>query len=256
MPARVCTDCGGAVADAQPPYQDLCIRCGGTRETVQLVSVELGLPIFGPRGGRIHMVEQHGRVRVMLEIGQDDTAEVLRDAIPLAIQWRRLLKECQGAPAAVGGSTELLALLDVMQSSGNKSYQDIADRINVRVTALLRTWWEFRRDTQDGVTQYIDAPADVELLLRDLVSYRNILLSEGEPDAESGPVDRRQFALAHARGLLEIVLPTQKAASQVIADAQNRLAGGKSPFGPGYPVSGPRIRELLRHWRQKGAAIT
>lgn len=93
------------------------------------------LPIFSESGVRIRIIELDGHLRIMIEVGEKSTNRQIRDAIPLALEWRDRLLEWQG-PWIKGGSNEFLERL-LREHDRGISYAALARKINQRLSDLL-----------------------------------------------------------------------------------------------------------------------
>ena len=76
--------------------QPSCVFCDVPGEPARDVWLDVGLPVANRSGVRIDVIELGGWKYVVQRLDDDTTADQLREAIPLAMQWRDLLLDAQG----------------------------------------------------------------------------------------------------------------------------------------------------------------
>lgn len=126
-------------------YPGLCLKVVGTSddaEQLQLANPDLDL--WTDADIPIYLVEENNRLRVMIDVGENDKSSDLRAAIPLALKWRDRLVEWQGT-TRTGSSYFLEELCDLHKKK--ISYQEIANH----VTGLIR---EDVRKCSAYITEY------------------------------------------------------------------------------------------------------
>ena len=221
---RVCAGCNERVSLSAP--KTLCIKCAGVRFPAQIVGIDYNLPLVSDDGVFVRLVEIDGWQRVMLELGEDTSHQALRNAIPLALQWRERLFEAQG-PWMDGGDTPFLEQLSRWNAAG-ASYGRLAEKINERAAALVREAVEYQaayEAVQSTITSMVD-----------LVAWWKT--ARVEP-----------FALDHARDLLRAVKVDEHDIQESLQEGMRRIKDGRPPFAKGAPVDRDKMIAVLRTWR-------
>ena len=138
----------------------------------------------------IRVVEIDKRLHVLLDVGEDITHEDLRNAIPLALQWRDRLLEWQG-PWMGGGANYFYYQLDHRQRTG-ATYSELAERINKRIADCLHEHIRYLQEYEDFIKEAEAAQPKFKL-------YQDYFLWALQKQNE---FSNNQFALDHARDYL------------------------------------------------------
>ena len=201
------------------------MKVQGVSEKAELFLIQNYKLPTSSNGVLIHVIEIEGHLRVMIDVSENTTHNDLRDAIPLALEWRNRLLEYQG-PWLWSGENSFLEELHTRHRNG-QSYAELAERINQKVTDCLQKYYQY-------VVAYYKA---VQSQFKTL----DFPLLKLTPNA---------FALDYARMLLQFVSLRDEEISEYLQIALERIAAGEQPSDRDYPVSGEKLRETLRSWRQ------
>jgi len=184
-----------------------------------------------PSGVLFHVVEGSGKLRLMLEVLEDTTTPQLRDAIPVALEWRDRILSWQG-PHTGGGGNQFLMSLDRDHKRG-QTYMEIADAINKKVETYLYQHFEFDQEYQTALPTF-----------KTWGDQGDWLHSKDVPERLG-----RSFALFHARGLLQAIRVKDAEIDGFLKYGLKRISEGESPFEIGYPVSKDKVIATLKSWR-------
>lgn len=171
----------------------------------------------------VRLVELDKHVRVMIEVGEEETTNGLRRLIPVALRWRDWVLKIQG-PWTSGGRGYFLARLDTMQREG-ASYRVLAKRLSRNLESLLREFlaWEQQRRAVHRQTK--------------------------PPDVADDPFWPNPFAKVHAVGLLTDLGISEEEAKQRVEEGLRRVHDAQSP----EPITRQRVIDALRRWRRRYA---
>lgn len=176
-------------------------------------------------GIRIDVLEQDGRLRVVIDVDDDATNDGLRAAIPLALAWRDRLMEWQG-PWAGGGKP--FAMEQLLWKKQRRTYAELAGEINAQVAAHL--------------CQHIDDLCALE-------AERASIKTWGDFDAWQLRTGRHWGHDDAARYILQLVGLKEAAIEAAVRSGLERIRNGQEPFEPGEPITPARIEAALKAWR-------
>jgi hypothetical protein len=183
------------------------------------------LPTVTAGGVRLRTVEVDGRLRIMIEVGEDATHRTLREALPLALRWRDALLEDQGPWGGGGRNLLLIQLSDRQQLGGGPAAA--ARWLNGKIADLLREAFAFEREEEAARPR--------------LRTFDDWL--EWRPKANP-------YSFMHARDLLCELGWSKAEAEAVVREGLQRLRRGQQPFvGPYDPVSRARVERVVRTFR-------
>ncbi|MEX2030708.1 MAG: hypothetical protein WD906_07045 [Anaerolineales bacterium] len=191
----------------------------------QLSQENYEVPFATKSGVLIRFVEMDRWIRVMIEVGEDTTSQQLREAAPLALEWRQRLLKWQG-PWMGGGDNPFLEQLDGRQQNG-ESYRALSESINHRVATLIQEFAAYIRE-YDSVKHEFKTMSDFYL-------WR----------PASNP-----FSFEHARDILRALRLKDKDIEPQLRKALENAKSGLPPFEAQYPVSREKMIATLRRWRQ------
>lgn len=176
-------------------------------------------------GIRIDVLEDDGRLRVVIDVGEDATTEALRAAIPLALDWRDRLLQWQG-PWVYGGRTP--AMEHLLDRKAGQTYAELASELNARVAGYLR--------------QHID---DLQAFEAERATFK----TWGDFDAWQLRTGRYFGGQTRAHDVLQLAGLKKPAIEAAIGAGLERIRNGREPFEPGEPVTAARIEAALKAWR-------
>lgn len=179
----------------------------------------------------LHTIEIDGRLRIMIEVGEDTRAEQIRKVVPYALKLRDKLLEFQGA-WIMGGDNLLLEELSERQKHGT-SYKELAKLINEKVENHLREYLAYRMEVDKRYPKY------KKEFKRDLYFY-----------AFSTEFKHNCFSLVHSRDMLMALGLKEKDIEQFLRDGLEEIEAGRKPFAPDMPISQLKLIETLRTWRK------
>lgn len=183
------------------------------------------LPI-AMEGVIFRVVKLENRLRIMVEVQENTTHEQLRNAIPLAIEWRNRLLDFQGPSlAGVNGFLEILLL----RHENGKSYSMLAEQVNQKVEELLEEYSKV-------------------LSAYELAKYN--FRTMGDFFDWQSKLENNPSSLSHVILLLKAFKMNQDEIDEILANGLRRIQEGEKPFEKGYPVSRARIIETLRSWKR------
>jgi hypothetical protein len=191
----------------------------------QLSEDNYEIPVASTSGVLIRLVELDKWIRVMIEVAEDVTSQELRDAIPLALEWRQRLLMWQG-PWMGGGDNPFLEQLDQRQQAG-ESYRDLSEEINRRAAQLVQEFATY---------------------INEYNSVRHEFKTMG--DFYMWQPKANPFALEHARGMLRALQLKDKDIEALLRNALKAVGSELPPFEADYPVSREKLIATVRSWRQ------
>lgn len=176
-------------------------------------------------GVLIRFVEIDDWIHVMIDVGEDTTSNDLKEAIPLAINWRNRLLEWQG-PWLRGGRNRYLEILSQRHENG-QSYRILAKEINQKIVECLEEFNEYVKELEAAHSEF-NKISDFYLW---------------QPKAN-------QFSLDHARYMLQALRLKEEEIEELLQIGFERIKVGEIAFEEGYPIDGEKLRNTLRSWRE------
>ena len=172
----------------------------------------------------------NGRIVISIELGENTTARQLRDAEPLAMQWRDRLNEFQGR--VLVEHNPIFNEIQRLADSG-LIYAEIARRVNKKISELLRDYSELpNKDTFTARTLLCDA--------REILATLYVVDELAKRRGRYGKAEKKC-----AREWVD----------SVIDNALKQIAKGEKPFDAAdYPLSGNGVRYVVAQWRRKKTA--
>lgn len=176
----------------------------------------------GETGIYFRLVEINGRVKLVLEIGDNTTNQGIRDIAPLALEYRDLIEDCQLAEIALdlvkriqhpNSKNELLTHLALRQQNG-ESYAKLAKFINDNFSKCLYIFSKYQQTRARTIDDLIEEN-----------QHRNL------------------FVLLSGTFYSEDLFT-------ILKEGVENINSGNPPFEEGYPVSREKMIEVLRTWRK------
>lgn len=191
----------------------------------QLSDDNYEVPFATKSGVLMRFIELDRWIRVMIEVSEDTTSQQLREAIPLALEWRQRLLMWQG-PWMGGGDNPFLEQLNYRQKNG-ESYRTLSEGINQRVSTLIQEFVGYSHEYNSVKHEF--------KTMSDFYSWR----------PKSNP-----FSLEHARDMLRALKLKDKDIEPQLRKALENAESGLPLFEVEYPVSREKLIATLRGWRQ------
>lgn len=217
-------------------------KLGGSSDRAGEFQAKHGAGRVAPAPGVfLWTIEDGGRLKIMIEVGEDATNDALRQAIPYALERRDKLLEFQG-PWTHGGPNAQLELFHHMHTRGT-SYKQLAIHANQIVTRLLHEYVEELARLDAFIKQYW-YPG---VTWGDLLRIAHEQTPSITPLFPFGPVSRD-----HAKWLLTYLRVSDEDAEKVVNEGLNRIEQGLPPFHDAeYPITREKIISALKYWRSK-----
>ena len=179
----------------------------------------------------LHAIEIDGRLKLMIEVGEDTRAEQLRKVIPYALDLRDKLIEFQGA-WSFGGPNAFFEHLSSLKDSG-LTYTEIAERLKSRVEEHLREAVAFDDEFRKALPT-----------LKTYGDYYSWAYGEDGIHTRFNP-----HSFDHAKYILENIGITENAINEWLKEGIENIRAGKAPFSQN-PITRRKLIQLLRTWRK------
>jgi len=179
----------------------------------------------------LQTIEIDGRLKVMIEIEEDTTAEQLRKAIPYALDLRDKLIEFQGA-WSFGGPNAFFERLCHLLDTG-MTYAEIAQMLQSRVEEHLREAVAFDDEFRKALPT-LKTHGDYFMW-----AYGKYgIYKQHSPES-----------LNHAKEILELIKMSDKEITEWLKEAIDNIRAGKAPFTQN-PITRRKLIQVLRTWRR------
>lgn len=178
----------------------------------------------------LHTIEVDGRLKVMIEVGEDSRAVQLRKAIPYALQLREKLMEFQGA-WSVSGDNAFFEYLSRLQEGG-MTYKMIAEKLRLRVEEHLREAVAFD-DEYRKILPALKTQGDLFLWAYGREGIHN----------KYNPA-----SFEHASSIFELIGLTEEEIKIWLDEGITNIRAGKEPFSRN-PITRKKMIEVIRVWR-------
>ena len=182
-------------------------------------------PRLSDSGVLIKIFEVYDWLQVMISVGEDTTHDALREAIPLALEWRNRLLKWQG-PRISGGEGEFFLRFNWYKEHG-RSHAQLAAMINKNLSNYLKEYNSYIEEYEE-VSQNSESSIDIF-----------------QWEFKSNP-----FAFNHAKNLMILVGFSEEEATLILNDEYKSIKEGTPQFFDNYPVTREKVINLLRRWRR------
>jgi hypothetical protein len=179
----------------------------------------------------LHAIEIDGRLKIMIEVGEDTRAEQLRKVIPYALELRDKSIEFQGAWSFGGPNAFFEYLCDLKDSE--MTYTEIAQRLKSRVEEHLREAVAFDDEFRKAL------PA--------LKTYGDYFMWAFGEDGIHTQFNPHSFD--HAKYILENIGMSANEITEWLKEGIENIRAGKAPFGQN-PITRTKMIQILRTWRK------